>query len=60
MLGDQEVLIMRNLGAPSSFDEATRASVLQLVARGYLERDGNLFKLTAMGLQQLLDRRSPS
>ena len=51
MLTDQQVAALRDLGLASSFDEKKKAEVLGLVARGYIERDGDLFRLTAMGLK---------
>ena len=57
MLTDQQIALLRDIGPASSFDQQKKAEVIDLLARGYLERDGDLFKLTAMGLKELLDRR---
>jgi hypothetical protein len=57
MLTDQQTAVLRDTGPASSLNDEKKAVVLDLILRGYLERDGDLFKLTAMGLKQLLDRR---
>ena len=57
MLTDRQIAVLRDIGPASSFDQAKKADVMDLLARGYIERDGDLFKLTAMGLKELLDRR---
>lgn len=57
MLTDQQIAVLRDIGPASSFNQAKKTEVMDLVARGYIERDGDLFKLTAMGLKELLDRR---
>jgi len=58
MLTDRQIAVLRDIGPASSFDDAKKAEVIDLIARGYLEKDGDLFKLTAMGLKELLDRRA--
>jgi len=40
----------------TSFDEEKRGDVLSLVVRGYVERDGDLFKITPRGQKVLTDR----
>ena len=57
MLTDRQIAVLRDIGPASSFDQAKKEEVMDLLARGYIERDGDLFKLTAMGLKELLDRR---
>ncbi len=57
MLTDLQIAVLRDIGPASSFNQAKKAEVMELLARGYIERDGDLFKLTAMGLKELLDRR---
>jgi hypothetical protein len=57
MLTDQQISVLRDTGPASSLNEEMKAVVLDLTLRGYLERDGDQFKLTAMGLKELLDRR---
>jgi len=59
MLTEQQIAVLRDIGLASSLDQAKKADVMDLLSRGYLERDGDLFKLTAMGLRELLDRRRP-
>jgi hypothetical protein len=60
MLTDRQIALLRDIGPASpasSFNQAKKADVMDLLARGYIERDGDLFKLTARGLKELLDRR---
>ena len=53
MLTDRQIGVLRNLGPSSSFDEDKKQIVLEMLARGYIERDGgDLFKLTAIGLKE--------
>jgi hypothetical protein len=40
----------------SSFDEEKKGEVLSLVIRGYVEKDGDLFKVTPRGEKVLTDR----
>jgi hypothetical protein len=56
MLTDRQIAVLRDIGPASSFDQAKKEDVLDLLARGYIERDGDLCKLTAIGLKELLDR----
>jgi hypothetical protein len=60
MLTDQQIAVLRDIGPTSSFNEEKKAVVLEMLARGYLEREGDMFRLTAMGLKELLDRRRPT
>jgi hypothetical protein len=56
MPNDREIAVLCDIGQFAQFD-ADKARVVQdLVARGYLERDGALFKLTDRGEQLLTDR----
>ena len=56
MLTDAQIAVLRDIGPASKFSEEKKDAVLGLVARGYIERDGDLFKLTATGLRALLDK----
>lgn len=56
MLTDAQLAVLRDIGPASRFSEQKRAAVLEMVARGYIERDGDLFKLTTTGLRALLDK----
>jgi hypothetical protein len=38
------------------FDEEKKGDVLSLVVHGYVERDGDLFKITPIGERVLADR----
>jgi hypothetical protein len=56
MLSDTQIALLCDIGQASSFDEERKDEVLDLVVRGYVERDGNLFKVTARGEKVLSDR----
>ena len=56
MLSDGQIAILCDIGQASSFDEEKRGDVLSLVVRGYVERDGDLFKITPRGQKVLADR----
>ena len=56
MLTDKQIAILCDIGQASSFDEEKKAEVLSLVVRGYVERDGDLFKITPRGEKVLTDR----
>jgi hypothetical protein len=56
MLTDAQIAILCDIGQASSFDDEKRNEVLNLVVRGYVERDGDLFKITPRGQKVLSDR----
>ena len=56
MLSDAQIAILCDIGQASSFHEEKRGDVLSLVVRGYVERDGDLFKITPRGQKVLSDR----
>jgi hypothetical protein len=56
MLTDAQIAILCDIGQASSFDDEKRGEVLSLVDRGYVEPDGDLFKLTPRGQKVLTDR----
>jgi hypothetical protein len=56
MITDAQIAILCDIGQASSFDEERKDEVLDLVVRGYVERDGDLFKVTARGEKVLSDR----
>jgi hypothetical protein len=56
MLSDAQIAILCDIGQASSFDEEKSGDVLSLVVRGYVERDGDLFKITPRGQKVLTDR----
>jgi len=55
-LTDALIAVLCDLGQASSFDEEKNGEVLNLIARGYVERDGDLFKITSRGEKVLADR----
>jgi len=56
MLTDAQIAVLCDIGQASSFDEEKKGEALSLVARGYVERDGELFKITPRGEKVLTDR----
>ena len=56
MLTDAQIAILCDIGQASFFDEEKKGEVLSLVVRGYVERDGDLFKITPRGQKVLADR----
>jgi hypothetical protein len=50
MLTEAQIAVLRSVGPASMFNEEKKAVVLDLISRDYIERDGDLFKLTARGL----------
>jgi hypothetical protein len=56
MLTDAQIAVLCDIGQASSFDEEKKGEVLSLVVRGYVERDGDLFKVTPRGEKVLTDR----
>jgi hypothetical protein len=56
MLTDAQIAILCDIGQASSFDEEKKGEVLSLVVRGFVERDGDLFKVTPRGEKVLSDR----
>ena len=56
MLTDAQIAILCDIGQASSFNEDKKGEVLSLVVRGYVERDGDLFKITPRCEKELADR----
>jgi hypothetical protein len=56
MLTDAQIAILCDIGQASSFDEKKKGELLDLVVRGYVEKDGDLFKVTPRGEKVLTDR----
>jgi hypothetical protein len=55
MLTDAQIAVLCDIGQASSFDE-DKSQVVRLIARGYVEKDGDLFKVTPLGERALTDR----
>jgi hypothetical protein len=56
MLTDAQIAILCDIGQASSFNEEKQGQVMMMMARGYIERDGDLFKITPLGEKILTDR----
>jgi hypothetical protein len=56
MLTDAQIAILCDLGQASSFDEDKNVEVVSLIIRGFIEKDGDIFKITPRGEKVLTDR----
>jgi hypothetical protein len=56
MLTDKQIAILCDIGQASSFDTEKKGEVLNLIVRGYVEKDGDLFRITPRGEKVLTDR----
>ena len=56
MLTDAQIAILCDLGQASSFDEDKKGEVVSLIVRGFIEKDGDIFKITPRGEKVLTDR----
>jgi hypothetical protein len=56
MLTDTQIAVLCDVGQASSFDETKKGEVLKLLACGYVERNGDLFRITPRGEKALADR----
>ena len=56
MLNADQIAVLLSLGKGSTtFEEEKKHEVVNLLVRGYIERDGVLFRLTPLGRQSLQD-----
>ena len=53
---DQQIAVLCDIGQSAQFDADKARQVQDLLAAGYVERDGDLYKLTKRGEQLLTDR----
>jgi predicted transcriptional regulator len=53
---DQQIAILCDIGQSAQFDADKARQVRALVAEGYVESDGESFRLTARGEKLLTDR----
>jgi hypothetical protein len=56
MLSDKQIAVLCDIGQASSFNAEKKAEVLDLVVRGFVEKDGDLFIITPRGEKVLADR----
>ena len=56
MLTDEQIAVLCDIHQASSFDAKKKAEVLNLIVRGYAEKDGDLFRVTPRGEKVLSDR----
>jgi hypothetical protein len=56
MLTDAQIAVLCDIGQASSFNDEKQGQVMMMMARGYIERDGDLFKITPLGEKILTDR----
>jgi hypothetical protein len=56
MLTDEQLSVLRDIGEGSSFfEEEKKHEVVNLLVRGYIERDGSLFRVSKAGEAALRD-----
>lgn len=53
MLTDKQIAILCDVGQASSFDTEKKGEVLNLIVRGYVEKDGDPFRITPRGRESL-------
>jgi hypothetical protein len=56
MLTDAQIAVLCDIGQASSFDDEKKGEVASLLDRGFVEKDGDLFKITPRGEKLLVDR----
>ena len=56
MLTDAQIAVLCDIGQAASFDDEKRGEVASLMDSGFVEKDGDLFKVTARGEKLLTDR----
>jgi hypothetical protein len=56
MLTDKQIAILCDIGQASSFNTEKEGEVLNLIVRGYVEKDGDPFRITPRGEKVLTDR----
>ena len=55
MLTTEQLVILKEIDNSIAFDADERGQVNSLVIEGYVEKDGDLYRLTAKGEKALLD-----
>ena len=58
MLTDEQLAILKQINSFIAFDGDDRGEVDKLVIEGYVQKDGDLYQLTAVGEKALLDNRA--
>ncbi|MBK3666800.1 hypothetical protein JJE66_37035 [Bradyrhizobium diazoefficiens] len=56
MLTDAQIATLCDIGQSIAFSDDRHGELFELIADGYVERDGDLFKLTAKGEAVVVDR----
>ena len=57
MLTDEQLAILKQINDSIAFDGDDRGEADKLVIEGYVQKDGDLYQLTAIGEKALLDNR---
>ena len=55
MLTDEQLAILKQINSSIAFDGDERGETDKLVIEGYVQKDGDVFQLTAKGEKALLD-----
>ena len=58
MLTDEQLAILKQINSSIAFDGDDRGEADNLVIEGYVQKDGDLYQLTAIGEKALLDNRT--
>ena len=58
MLTDEQLAILKQINDSIAFDGDDRGEADKLVIEGYVQKDGDLYQLTAIGEKALLDNRT--
>lgn len=56
MLTDAQIATLCDIGQSIAFSDDRHGELFELIADGYVEKDGDLFKLTAKGEAAVVDR----
>lgn len=55
MLTDAQIAILCDIGQAIAFDDDKQGEVAHLIIEGYVQKDGDLFKLTPKGESAVVD-----
>ncbi|WP_441237514.1 hypothetical protein [Bradyrhizobium sp. 930_D9_N1_4] len=56
MLTDVQVAVLCDIGQSMAFSDDKHQELMRLITDGYVEKDGDTFKLTAKGEAAVVDR----
>jgi coproporphyrinogen III oxidase-like Fe-S oxidoreductase len=56
MLTDAQIAVLCDIGQSVAFSDDKHQELMRLIADGYVEKDGDTFRLTAKGETAVVDR----